>query len=54
MILEKDCTAEKMYEQIKILLASEDSRRQMSDALRGMVQLDSAEQICDMLEELAK
>ena len=54
MILEKDCTAEKMYEQIKTLLASEDSRRQMSDALRGMVQLDSAEQICDMLEELAK
>ena len=54
MILEKDCTAEKMYEQIKILLASEDSREQMSQAFRGLVQLDSAEQICDMLEELAK
>ena len=54
MILEKDCTAEKMYLEIKTLLASEDRRKQMSEALRGLVQLDSAEQICDMLEELAK
>ena len=54
MILEKDCTAANMYEQIKNLLASDDSREQMGEALRGLVQLDSAEQICDMLEELAK
>jgi UDP-N-acetylglucosamine:LPS N-acetylglucosamine transferase len=43
-----------MYDQIKSLLANEDSREQMSAALRGLVQIDSAEQICDMLEELAK
>ncbi len=54
LMLEKDTTPQKMYDEIRALLADEARREQMSTALRGMVQIDSAEQICDMLEEIAK
>ena len=54
LVLEKDCTPEDMYAEIKGLLSDEGRREQMSKALLGMVQTDSAEQICGILEELAK
>ena len=53
LLLEKDCTARALYDQIRGLLADENRREQMSLALRQNVILDCAERICDILEELA-
>ena len=52
VVLEKDCTPEKLYELIRSLLADEDRRREMSRKLHTMVRLDSAERICDIVEQL--
>ena len=54
VMLEKDCTPEGLYEQIRQLLADEDRRKEMSRRLRSEVKLDSTERICDIVEELAK
>ncbi len=54
VVLEKDCTPEKMYSLIKELLADADRREEMSRKLHTMVRLNSTEQICDIVEELAK
>ena len=54
VVLEKDCSAEKMYGLIRELLADEVRREEMSRNLHGMVRLNSTEQICDIVEELAK
>ena len=54
VVLEKDCSAEKMYELVKELLADEARRSDMKKALHGLVKSDSAERICDLVEELAK
>lgn len=53
VVLERECTPEGMYEAVKLLLADETRRAQMTKALHGLVKLDSAERICDILEELA-
>ena len=52
VIPEPECSAEKVFEQINTLLQDEPRRKEMSQALRSMVILDSAERICDILEEL--
>ena len=54
VLLEKDCTPEILYAEVQGLLVDEARREAMSKALRGMVKIDSAERICDMVEELAK
>ena len=54
VILEKDCTPEILYAEVQGLLVDEDRRQQMSKALKGLVKIDSAERICDLVEELAK
>jgi UDP-N-acetylglucosamine--N-acetylmuramyl-(pentapeptide) pyrophosphoryl-undecaprenol N-acetylglucosamine transferase len=54
LMLEKDCTPETMYAQIKDLLADSDRRLKMTQALHTLVRLDSAERICDIAEELVK
>ena len=54
LILEEDCTAEKLYDTVKALLADEQKRQQMRSALQKLVVLDSAEQICDTMEALAR
>ena len=54
VVLEKDCSPEKMYDLIRQLLADENRRAEMSRALKGLVRADSAERICDLAEELAK
>ena len=54
VVLEKDCTPERMYELIKELLADEARREEMSRKLHSMVRLNSTEQICDIVEDLAK
>ncbi|MBQ9930157.1 MAG: undecaprenyldiphospho-muramoylpentapeptide beta-N-acetylglucosaminyltransferase [Oscillospiraceae bacterium] len=52
LLLEKDCTAQTLYDTVKALLADPARRERMSTVLRGSVILDSAERICDILEEL--
>ena len=54
VILERDCTPEILYAEVQGLLVDEVRREKMSAALRGLVKLDSAERICDIVEELAK
>ena len=54
VMVEKECSAEKLYAEIKTLLADPDRRTEMGKNLRQMVTLDSAERICDIVEKLAK
>ncbi len=51
---ESECTAQKMYETITELLEDQGRRQQMSQALRSMAVVDSAEKICDIVETLCK
>lgn len=53
LMLEKDCTARSLYEQLESLLSDPERCRKMRVALQGMAVPDSAERICDILEELA-
>ena len=54
VVLEKDCTARKIYDEINAMLADAGRRNEMTKALHGLVKLDSTQRICDILEELAK
>ena len=54
VVLEKDCTPEKMYAEITAMLADEGRREEMSRALHRMARMDSTERICQIVEELAK
>ncbi|MDY3782119.1 MAG: UDP-N-acetylglucosamine--N-acetylmuramyl-(pentapeptide) pyrophosphoryl-undecaprenol N-acetylglucosamine transferase [Candidatus Faecousia sp.] len=53
-ILEKDCTAQGIFDEIQALLKSPERRENMSKTLRTMARLDSTERICDIVEELTK
>ncbi len=54
LVLEKDCTPEKIFEEINGLLASSGRREMMKTTLHEMVRLDSTQRICDIIEELTK
>lgn len=54
LMLENECTAEAVMEQLQQLLADPQRREQMGKTLRGMVRLDSTERICDIVEELIR
>ena len=54
VVLEKDCTPEKMYALVKDLMADEDRRSEMSRKLHTMVRLDSTQRICDIVQKLSK
>ena len=54
LLLEKDCTAETLYDQITALLADKSKMDSMSTALRSWVVVDSAERICEIMEQLMK
>lgn len=54
VLLEKDCTPERLYGLITELLADGERRKRMRTALQGMAIPNSAEQICDVLEDLVK
>ena len=54
VVLEKDCSPEKMYELIRSLLDDEARREKMSRKLHTMVHLNSTERICDIVEQLSK
>jgi UDP-N-acetylglucosamine--N-acetylmuramyl-(pentapeptide) pyrophosphoryl-undecaprenol N-acetylglucosamine transferase len=53
LLLEKDCTAQRLYDEVKAILSDSQRQKVMSDALRESCVLDSAERICDILQELA-
>ena len=52
LMLEKDLTPEKLYREVKDLLADDSRRAKMRSALQGLVKLDSTQRICDIVEEL--
>ncbi len=54
VVLEKDCSPEKIYTLVQELLADETRRKEMGRKLQEMVCLDSAQRICDIVEELAQ
>ena len=54
LVLEKDCTPEKIFAEINALLADPARRENMKTTLHEMVRLDSTERICDIVEELTK
>lgn len=54
LLLEKDCTAERLYREIRDILADPQRQATMGTALRSACVLDSAERICAIMEELAK
>lgn len=54
VLLEKECTPEKLYAEVKALLADPQRRAQMGKNLRSMVTLNSTERICDIVEKLAR
>lgn len=53
LLPEPEATAEKLYDTVKKLLSDADARSKMSAALRSMVVMDSADRICDIIQELA-
>lgn len=54
VLAEPECTPERLYREIGALLADENRRREMRQALLRSAVPDSAERICDILEELAE
>ena len=54
VMLENEVTAEKMYQQVMDLLADDGRRKEISKALKGLVRTDSADAICDIVEELTQ
>ncbi len=54
LLLESECTAQKLYAQIQSLLSDAERRSTMRKALQEMVVLDSAERLCDIIADLGK
>lgn len=54
VIVERECSPEKVYKEIRALLADEARRKEMGSNLRSMVRLDSTDRICDIVESLIK
>ena len=54
LLLESECTSQRLYDEIVGLLNDAQRREAMADQLRKMIRLDAAERISDMIEELAK
>ena len=54
LLLEKECTAQRLYEEVRSLLTDEDRRTAMRKALMDSSMPDSADRICDIIAELAK
>ncbi len=54
LLLEKDCTAKCLYDEISAIVGNKARSDAMSTALRSACILDSAERICDIMEKLAQ
>lgn len=52
VILEPDCTAQAVFDRITGLLGDKERYNAMSRSLKNMVVLDSAEKVCQIMEEL--
>lgn len=52
LLPEKDCTAQRLLEEVRGILADEVKYGDMCTAMRGACILDSAERICDIMEQL--
>ncbi len=53
LLLEKECTAQRLLDEITALLDSNVRRQQMRTALQKICVPDSAERLCDIIRELA-
>ena len=53
LILERDCTPERLFAEVKALLADTARRRAMRRALLNLAVVDSAQRICDVILALA-
>lgn len=54
VLLEKDLTAQRLYDEVKALLADAPRRQAMGNALQKMAVVDSSERILDTIFELAR
>ena len=54
VMLESEVTAERMYGKVMELLRDDDRRAGMSRVLKSLVRADSADAICDIVEELVQ
>ncbi len=54
VMLESDVTPDKLYAEIASVLGDDTRRASMSAALKGMVRADSAEAICEIIEQMLK
>jgi UDP-N-acetylglucosamine--N-acetylmuramyl-(pentapeptide) pyrophosphoryl-undecaprenol N-acetylglucosamine transferase len=54
LVLEKECTAQRLYEEITDLVKDPERCRAMRKALMESSMPDSADRICDIICELAK
>lgn len=54
LLLEKECTAQRLYELIGQILSDPERIRAMSAAIAGCCVPDSTDRICDIMEQLAK
>ena len=52
LLTEKECTAQRLLEEVQGILADETRYSDMCAAMRGACVLDSAERICDIMEQL--
>ena len=54
LVLEPECTAKRLFDEINALLSNQDRYQQMRKALLKISVPDCAERLCDVIEELAK
>ena len=54
LVLEKECSAQRLYDEITGLLSDSNRMESMSKALKDLVILDSTDRICDIMESLVK
>ena len=54
VVLEKDCSAQRLFDEIVQLLEDKERYKKMTNALYTMAVPDSAERLCSVMEQLAK
>ena len=54
LLLERECTAQRLYQEVQVLLNDGEKRSAMRKALMESSMPDSADRICDIICELAK
>ena len=54
VVLEKECTAQRIFEEIKAIVEDSGRSDAMAKALHSMVVPDSAERVCGIMEQIMK